>query len=672
MDRLFAPAEAIIGRLSYTGKIFLLVVIFAIPVGFLWWQQFSLIQDDIQDAARERQGLEYLGRAIAVYEAIPRHRGLSQAVLNGDQKARGRLDATAQEVDAALQRLTADDAQDAFKTRKHAQMIADQWRRLQAEGDTLSPAESFERHTALIDEVHRLITHFADQAGLSVDEDITLSLLSRAVVEDLLMSAEYAGRMRGIATGLAAGAFDMQAFARLRSLSDALEGRLSDLRFRMEHALDDDPGIAARLNPPLKQADTALQGFVDYIRDKALGSSQVRLATDEVFDKGTAAIGAAMKLADETEAVLADQLQTRSASLARREALSIGVALGALLAIAYLGSGFYRTVTRSVANLAETTGRLAEGHLDARVEIPTRDELRQVQDAVNHMAEAVGELIGDVLQAGETVGRESEHIAQVTGRTREAMTHQQMQVSQVATAINEMAATVQEVARGANQTAQATGEARELVCDGRRIIDSNVEAIDSLAKEVEHAASVVGGVESDSVEIGTVLEVIRSIAEQTNLLALNAAIEAARAGEQGRGFAVVADEVRTLAARTQQSTEEIQNMIERLQNGTRQAVEVMQSSREKASVGVEKAHQTNEALVSISNAIERIAEMSSQIATAAEEQSVATEQINQSMVQISESADTTLQLSEEADNASRVVAEHARRLQEASARFHLG
>ncbi|THB70290.1 MAG: methyl-accepting chemotaxis protein [Gammaproteobacteria bacterium] len=226
-----------------------------------------------------------------------------------------------------------------------------------------------------------------------------------------------------------------------------------------------------------------------------------------------------------------------------------------------------------------------------------------------------------------------------SGGDKSMVLSQKAEVDKVATAMTEMSATVHEVARNATEAAEAAQRADEETSKGKMVVSQAIEAIDLLASEVNDAAQVIHRLEQDSDEIGAVLDVIRGIAEQTNLLALNAAIEAARAGEQGRGFAVVADEVRTLAQRTQQSTQEIQNMIERLQSGAQDAVKAMEQGRSRAQVGVEQAAEAGTSLETIAQAVGTISDMNTQIATAAEEQSVVAEEINLNIVSISDMAD---------------------------------
>ena len=221
------------------------------------------------------------------------------------------------------------------------------------------------------------------------------------------------------------------------------------------------------------------------------------------------------------------------------------------------------------------------------------------------------------------------------------MKKQRQETDQVATAMNEMSATVAEVAQNAQLASETAHQANEESRVGQQVVNESISAVVALIQKVELAADVIQVLENNSQEIGTVLDVIRSIAEQTNLLALNAAIEAARAGEQGRGFAVVADEVRVLAQRTQSSTEEIQQMIEKLQSGAKEAVEAMMHSRSQADVTRDTSARAGEVLNDITQSVTSINDMNTLIASAAVEQNSVAEEINRNIINISQVAETT-------------------------------
>jgi methyl-accepting chemotaxis protein len=311
------------------------------------------------------------------------------------------------------------------------------------------------------------------------------------------------------------------------------------------------------------------------------------------------------------------------------------------------------SILRPVQNLSAIMSQTArENDLSLRMQVNTRDEIGEAAAAFNGMLEKFQNIVGQVNGSATQMSAAAEELSVITRETANGVQEQTSQTDQVATAINEMSATVQEVARNAGDAAVAANETTQQANIGRQVVNDAIDSIDRLASEIEQAGSVINKLEEDGVKIGAVLDVIRGIAEQTNLLALNAAIEAARAGEQGRGFAVVADEVRTLASRTQESTQEIQQMIESLQAGTTAAVTAMDSSRSQAQSGVEKISSAGDALTTIVGGITHINDMNAQIASAAEEQSSVAEEINQNVVNISQVAETSAANADQTQNAS--------------------
>lgn len=348
----------------------------------------------------------------------------------------------------------------------------------------------------------------------------------------------------------------------------------------------------------------------------------------------------------------------------------------AILVVAMLCAGFLafftvRSIARAVADIERATARLAEGDLAARVGYAGNDELGQVGRAFNRMADKFKNTLGEVSGATSQLAAAAEELSAISSETNQGISQQQSETERVATAMNEMSTTVHDVARNAAQAAQATQGADAEAQRGKQVVKENIQAIDALADEVERAAKVIQKLEAESASIGTVVDVIRGIAEQTNLLALNAAIEAARAGEQGRGFAVVADEVRTLASRTQQSTQEIQRMIQGLQTGAGDAVKVMVEGRNRAQASVKQAAQAGESLDSITQAVANITDLNIQIASAAEEQSAVAEEINRNVLSISQVGQQTSLASQQTMVASEELARLAAQLQNVVSQFRV-
>lgn len=300
---------------------------------------------------------------------------------------------------------------------------------------------------------------------------------------------------------------------------------------------------------------------------------------------------------------------------------------------------FNNLLMKSLRHVTGVVDAVGAGDLSARCQVEKGDIAVNIANSVNRMTRRLNDSIGQIIDHTSKVSIAVSSMSGVTSETSTAIQRQQSETDQAATAMNQMASTVQEVARNADSAAAAAREADEAARNGSLVTSTAMGSIEALVGEVDKADSVIQKLEEDSQSIGVILEVIQGIAEQTNLLALNAAIEAARAGEQGRGFAVVADEVRTLASRTQQSTEEIKKMIEKLQSGAGDAVSVMASAREKAKIGEESVEKTVESLAAIASAVTTIDEMNTQIASAAQEQGTVAEEINQNIVSITQVAD---------------------------------
>ncbi len=321
---------------------------------------------------------------------------------------------------------------------------------------------------------------------------------------------------------------------------------------------------------------------------------------------------------------------------------------------------------RAAVNVAEV---ISSGDLTQEVVVDGTDEMGRLLGALSTMRTNLYNMIIQMNDSSSQLAAASEELATVSEETSQNINSQQSEVEQAATAINEMTATIQEVARNAASTSETAFTTNQLTVEGQNIVKQTVSSISQLANDIENASGVIHQLESHSENIGGVLDVIKNIAEQTNLLALNAAIEAARAGEQGRGFAVVADEVRTLASRTQESTQEIESMIDKLQSGSREAVQVMESSRKQASESVEHANSAGSALQSITESVSLISDMNTQIATAAEEQSSVAEEINRNIVSVNNFGTQNSAAAHESTATSEELARLATGLQELIAQF---
>lgn len=351
----------------------------------------------------------------------------------------------------------------------------------------------------------------------------------------------------------------------------------------------------------------------------------------------------------------------------------VGIMVGILASIAsfIVGSAIISQLSHLGAEPLELSlniKKIADGNLSVKIKDEDAREGSIVKE-INKMSGQLNLVINDVGEVSSNLTTTADYLLTSSEKTMRELHNQQQQTEQVAAAMHEMSATIVEVARNAQNVAENSLMAEREVNDGDKIVSTTLQSIMSLAKDVENASAVISKLESDSGEIGKILEVIRGIAEQTNLLALNAAIEAARAGEQGRGFAVVADEVRTLASRTHSSTQEIQSMIQRLQQGVYNAVTVMEKSRTNSHETVGFANKTQNILQSIKKSVSEINGKNIQIATATEEQTMVAEEMHRNITDISRVTELTVASINDVERSSRKLTEYSSQLKSKIAFF---
>ncbi len=414
-------------------------------------------------------------------------------------------------------------------------------------------------------------------------------------------------------------------------------------------------------------------GYLEYMWRKPSVNKEVpKLSYAVSIDKFQWMVGTGFYIDDIEDEVA--HIRMEVAKGVKKAMLLIGlVGAGLIVFVIFISLYVSSKITKPLRDTAFALDDISqgEGDLTRRLTIYAEDEVGQVSKSFNLFVEKIQQSVLNIKEGIDDLRSSSQQMDTVVTNTNANVDNQRQETTQAATAVHEMAAATQEIAGNAASAASAAQEADTEAISGQCIVEETIDAISHLSDEINGAAEVINQLSTDTNQIGNVLNVIKEIADQTNLLALNAAIEAARAGEQGRGFAVVADEVRTLASRTQQSTEEIQQMIERLQQGASKAVSVMESSRKQGEDTVLKAARASESLRMITTSVSTITDMNTQIATAAEEQTTVADEISRNVQQVADIAEDSSERAIELANTNEELMQLEQRLTEIVNQFKI-
>jgi methyl-accepting chemotaxis protein len=422
--------------------------------------------------------------------------------------------------------------------------------------------------------------------------------------------------------------------------------------------------LPAEYAASLDDAANAMAAYRDAVNQVGSAQSANEQALQRMADLGQV-------LLDASQALTQSQTAVRDQGTQQAKTLLGGTTVLALLLGVLAAFIITRQIIVPLRQTLDAAERVANGDLRQDLLVERRDELGQLQASMQRMNQGLRQLIGGIGDGVTQIASAAEELSAVTEQTSAGVNNQKVETDQVATAMNEMAATVQEVALNAEQAREAALMADQQAREGDKVVGEAIAQIERLAGEVINSSEAMNQLKAESDKIGSVLDVIKSVAQQTNLLALNAAIEAARAGEAGRGFAVVADEVRSLAQRTQQSTEEIEELIASLQNGTQRVASVMDNSRALTDSSVELTRRAGGSLGTITRTVSSIQAMNQQIATAAEQQSAVAEEINRSVMNVRDISDQTSAASEETASSSVELARLGTHLQGLVGQFRL-
>ncbi|MCP1339421.1 methyl-accepting chemotaxis protein [Idiomarina sp. M1R2S28] len=519
-----------------------------------------------------------------------------------------------------------------------------------------------------------------DEIAFNID-DAAIMLLDTMDASNNEVISREASNIESSLSSLITLMYDLNKANKLDSaqiIRSEIDINIDSIRPRLE-SLDNEAtgGTEAMVDDAIgtvRDALDSLQGAGSY-PDNVIRRQQLRLDSEDSLDKSEIQLNKLMSeadrlqtavrgIADGTRVSVTDSISTSSWLNSIITVISIALAV-------FISWYTVRSISRPLSRVNHMLNIMADGNLTERVDYDAQDEFGELASNTNKLTGNLRKLIEGIANRATQLATAAEQSSNVSDETTNAIDEQRRQIEQVATATQEMNNTASEMADGADQALREIQHSDDEAKRVRQISDKNRATIEGLANEIKGASEVIDQLSENSKNIGGILDVIRGIADQTNLLALNAAIEAARAGEQGRGFAVVADEVRTLASRTQESTEEIQDMIENLQNDSQRAVTVMNKGREQAELSVQQSDEAAQALQSITESVHQASDSSNHIANAAKEQSSTAQDISERLESIVSIAEQTASGSKQTAQASNEVAKLADELQDSIKSFRV-
>ena len=644
---IFAPAVYLSNRIRFPAKFTILMFIALVPLILLGSRLLQGVYNSIEVIEHEKVGQKYTLDITPILRLSMMQRALTYRLLNGDATAAADAARNAEKLDEAYATLSAADAKSGgvLETANRVQELRAQSRQLAAQ--SLAGGEPLEMFTAWNDQLGRVINfiyYVSATSGMVLDEEYGSLFLIDLSTLRMPRQINLVGQLRGLASGFASGRPIDDA---TRSFARALLKQEAQTRQELEQSLKllrrEEPELTDTIEAPIRAAITGMESFRQALDDAMDPVRRASVNLGGLGDNGNAVVAKFYAAQEQLQESLRNRLQTRYEAKTQERNFIIGLFIVVGLLLLYAFGGIYQAMRRAIDELQVVTAQIAQGDLTSRVEVRSRDEIGDVGNSLNAMVAAFSTSLSHVERSSHSVSDAAQRLGESMSQARQSMQSQQAETDQVATAIHEMTASVADVAQNTEGAATAAQQASEASTTGLAIMRQTHETITALASEVELSAEKVQALAVHSDEIGGVIEVIRTIADQTNLLALNAAIEAARAGEQGRGFAVVADEVRTLASRTQKSTEEIRRIIQQLQHATQQAVAQMTTGQERARECIGAAAQASGSIGQINEAVDGIVGMNTQIASAAVQQHSVSEDINRNVLEIRNSSAVLMQ-----------------------------
>ncbi len=669
MNTLFAPAIGLMNRLRYPQKFALLGVVALLAIVILQSLIYRELNRVIKPSRQELTGVAILAPVNRMTQAMQQHRGMSSGILNGNEALKPQRAEKEQKVDQELAAAEALMSPEMIKTTVWQSMRSD-WLKLKADGLAMPAPDNLKLHTRMIATALTAMADIADMTALTLDPDLDGFYMMDAVVLRLPAALEPLGIMRARGTGILAkkAITDDQRLA-ISVLMDRIESMQVAQKNSLEKVMASTPKTRAVLAESSKRFESDVTALLALVRSDILGGS-FQTESTAYFKQTTSVIDQGYQLMFDAllptlDRVIRDRLDRDETALK----LTFVVTIGVTLLFAWLAIGAYLAMSAGVRALGEGAERLAAGDLTGRVVCPSRDELDDVAGHFNHMAESMHALLRTVQQTVSRLGQTATVVSTSAMTVANSSEKQSESASAMAAAVEELTVGIHEISDHTTGAQRISDEAQQLSTEGGLIVEQTVAEMKLIAQSVNHSSDVIAELGRQSDAISAIVGTIKDIADQTNLLALNAAIEAARAGEQGRGFAVVADEVRKLAERTTQSTQEISTMIGAIQQGTAGAVRSMQEGVARVNDGVALSQRAGASISKIREGALKVQQDVAEISNGLKEEAIASTDIAKNVERIASMVEANSQAVNETANATAELERLASELQAEVARF---